>query len=48
MCEAVGHPIVALTRVRFGPIRDESLRPGQWRVLTTSEISQLRKAARLS
>jgi len=48
MCEAVGHPIVALTRVRFGPIRDESLRPGQWRVLTASEISQLRKAARLS
>ena len=48
MCEAVGHPVVALTRVRFGPIRDEALRPGQWRPLTSGEVTKLRRAARLA
>ncbi len=29
MCEAVGHPVQKLRRVRFGPISDRRLRPGE-------------------
>lgn len=44
MCEAVGHPVQALKRIRFGPIRDKMLRPGAWRDLTGDEVSALRRA----
>lgn len=37
MCEAVGHPVVRLVRVRIGPIVDRSLAPGHWRELTVEE-----------
>jgi pseudouridine synthase len=41
MCEAVGHPVVRLRRVRIGPIRDTGLRPGEFRDLTPREIGVL-------
>lgn len=41
MCEAVGHPVRRLVRTRIGPVRDASLRPGQWRLLTPSEVAAL-------
>ena len=41
MCEAVGHPVRRLVRTRFGPLRDRSLAPGQWRPLTQAEIRAL-------
>lgn len=46
MCEAVGHPIVRLRRVRIGPISDPSLKIGAARDLTAQEIERLRKAGR--
>lgn len=46
MCDAIGHPVVRLRRVRIGPIRDEHIRPGEFRDLTAREIAQLSRAAR--
>jgi 23S rRNA pseudouridine2605 synthase len=45
MCSAVGHPVNRLVRTRIGPIRDRSLRPGTWRLLTTAEVRALERAA---
>jgi 23S rRNA pseudouridine2605 synthase len=45
MCEAVGHPVVELERVAFGPLRLGSLAPGQARLLTPAEVERLRKTA---
>lgn len=42
MFDAVGHPVVALARLRFGPLRLGDLPPGQTRPLTTRELTQLR------
>ena len=33
MCEAVGHPVLRLVRVRIGPLTDRRLKPGEWRDL---------------
>ena len=44
MCEAVGHPVTRLVRTRIGPLIDRSLRPGQWRELTTDEWRALTEA----
>lgn len=41
MCEAVGHPVRRLVRVRIGPISDRRLQPGVWRPLTPEEVRQL-------
>jgi 23S rRNA pseudouridine2605 synthase len=46
MCEAVGHPVRRLIRVRFGPIRLRDLAPGEIRPLTTHEVRRLRRDAR--
>jgi 23S rRNA pseudouridine2605 synthase len=45
MCEAVGHPVVALERVAFGPLRLGSLGEGKARPLSPAEVERLRKAA---
>jgi 23S rRNA pseudouridine2605 synthase len=45
MVEAIGHRVVALERVAFGPLRLEGLGPGQHRRLSGAEIERLRKAA---
>lgn len=44
MCEAVGHPVLRLVRVRIGPISDRQLRPGVWRELTSAEVRALHAA----
>lgn len=48
MCEAVGHPVARLIRVRFGPILLRDQEPGTVRELTTHEVRRLRRAARPS
>ncbi|MGH9029972.1 MAG: pseudouridine synthase [Acidimicrobiales bacterium] len=45
MCEAVGHPVRRLVRVRIGPLRLRDLQPGQWRDLTAKEVHALGIAA---
>lgn len=47
MCEAIGHPVVRLRRVRIGPIADERLKSGRWRELTRRELERLKNAAGL-
>jgi 23S rRNA pseudouridine2605 synthase len=42
MCEAVGHPVRRLIRVRFGPIRLRELSSGEIRPLTPHEVRRLR------
>ncbi len=44
MCEAVGHPVLALERVAFGPLRLGDLAPGRHRRLSEAEIEHLRSA----
>ena len=46
MMQRVGHPVKKLRRVRMGPLQLKSLAVGEWRELTKSELSALRKAAR--
>lgn len=41
MCDAIGHPVRRLVRVRIGTLSDRSLRPGQWRSLDPRELSRL-------
>jgi 23S rRNA pseudouridine2605 synthase len=41
MFEALGHPVVALTRLRFGPISLGALAPGRTRSLTARESAAL-------
>ena len=43
-CEALGHPVVRLRRVAFGPIELGDLPPGRARALTTQEVRALRAA----
>lgn len=41
MCEAVGHPVVELERVAFGPLRLGNLAPGSHRVVDEQELRGL-------
>jgi 23S rRNA pseudouridine2605 synthase len=43
MCEAVGHPVRKLRRVRIGPIADRRLRAGEWRELSLQEVRLLKR-----
>lgn len=45
MCEAIGHSVLRLKRVRLGSLELGTLRPGEHRRLTSEEIEQLRAAA---
>jgi len=45
MCDAIGHPVARLRRVRIGPITDPQIRPGEFRDLSPRELAQLRKQA---
>ncbi|MBA3231626.1 MAG: rRNA pseudouridine synthase [Acidobacteria bacterium] len=45
MCDAIGHPVVRLRRVRIGPITDAHIRPGEFRDLDAREIKALQRAA---
>jgi 23S rRNA pseudouridine2605 synthase len=42
MCAAVGHPVVELSRVAFGPLRLDGLKPGAHRRLGAAEVERLR------
>jgi 23S rRNA pseudouridine2605 synthase len=44
MCEAIGHPVRRLVRVRIGPIVERSLAPGAFRALTFEEVRGLEAA----
>jgi 23S rRNA pseudouridine2605 synthase len=46
MCAAVGHPVRALRRVRFGPLELGELAPGAARRLGPAEVERLRDAGR--
>jgi len=48
LCEAIGHPVEKLARVRFGPLALGRLPPGTWRDLSPAEVGWLREAAGLS
>jgi 23S rRNA pseudouridine2605 synthase len=45
MCEAVGHPVLRLVRLRIGPIADRTLVPGAHRELELDEVRALYSAA---
>src|SRR5271154_1151846 len=42
MCAAVGHPVLELSRVAFGPLRLDGLKPGAHRRLGAAEVERLR------
>jgi 23S rRNA pseudouridine2605 synthase len=42
MCEAVGHPVVALERIAFGRLKLGELAPGASRRLSEAELARLR------
>jgi 23S rRNA pseudouridine2605 synthase len=46
MCEAVGHPVRRLERIRFGPLELGNLARGRWRKLTDAEVEALMSASR--
>ncbi|HXW59158.1 MAG TPA: pseudouridine synthase [Solirubrobacteraceae bacterium] len=45
MCAAVGHPVLSLQRVAFGPLGLGRLAPGAHRRLSAAEVRSLRAAA---
>jgi len=44
--EAVGHQVLRLRRVRFGPVTLGAMKPGEWRDLSNKEIRALRDSVR--
>jgi 23S rRNA pseudouridine2605 synthase len=45
MCEAVGHPVKRLERIRFGPLELGDLPRGRWRKLSDAEVRALMAAS---
>jgi 23S rRNA pseudouridine2605 synthase len=45
MCAAIGHPVIKLQRVAFGPLRLGDLGEGRVRRLSPAEVQRLRDAA---
>jgi 23S rRNA pseudouridine2605 synthase len=45
MLSAVGHPVLELERVNYGPLRLGGLPRGEWRELASPELAALRTAA---
>ncbi len=43
LCKKVGHPVKSLRRVEFAGLQLKNLKPGQWRYLTSVEISRLQQ-----
>lgn len=48
MVEALGHQVIRLKRVRYGPIELGTLARGEWRDLSAQEVSDLRRGAGLN
>jgi 23S rRNA pseudouridine2605 synthase len=45
MLEAVGHPVRRLARTAIGPVKDQRLQPGRYRLLDSREVLSLYQAA---
>ena len=43
MFDAIGHQVVSLKRVRFGPLQLGDLQRGNWRYLTDEEVQKLKE-----
>jgi pseudouridine synthase len=41
--ERLGHPVLKLRRTAIGPLTDRDLKPGEYRMLTPSEIARLKE-----
>ncbi len=48
VCEKIGHPVIKLKRIRFGPIALGAIPLGAWRYLTPREIRALNDTVRES
>jgi len=48
MVEALGHQVIRLKRVKYGPVELGTLARGEWRDLSAQEVSDLRRSAGLS
>ena len=46
MCEGVGHAVLKLSRVGYGPLSSSGLKPGEARELTDGELAALRELAK--
>jgi pseudouridine synthase len=47
MLDHVGHPVERLMRTAIGPLRDQRLKPGEWRTLGVREVRALYRAGSL-
>ena len=43
MCELVGHPVISLKRIRYGPLYVKGMRTGECKLLGKKEVDELRK-----
>ncbi|MGP0629944.1 pseudouridine synthase [Nitrospina sp. 32_T5] len=43
ICELVGHAVIKITRIQFGPLTHDQLPPGTFRPLTIAEVKALRR-----
>lgn len=43
MFDAIDHSVLKLRRVVIGPLRNERLKPGEWRLLAPAEVTSFRK-----
>ena len=48
MVEALGHQVIRLKRVKYGPVELGALARGEWRELSAQEVTDLRRSAGLS
>lgn len=46
MCEAIGHPVLQLHRVSFGPLELGNLPEGKYRMLNAQEVAALERASK--
>ncbi|MCL4351359.1 MAG: rRNA pseudouridine synthase [Firmicutes bacterium] len=44
--QVIGHPVLELTRIKYGPLSIEGLEPGRFRPLTHAEVKALQEASR--
>ena len=44
MFELIGHSVLKLRRVRIGPLTDDGLKPGYWRLLSPAEAARLMRS----
>jgi 23S rRNA pseudouridine2605 synthase len=48
MGQAVGHPVLKIRRIAYGPVRIGNLRPGRYRLLEVDEIRKIYEEASLN